>query len=702
MAKDGFSAAEIFNTRVEDEYSEEPIRVNEEIIDNELKENGVDTEESIEEEIPPISAPQNEEEPSATGENESVDDEEPFTFGEDEPEEEKRKKIDLGAIASMIKLPKIKIPKITLPEKKKPVEEVKPVEEKIEEKIPEEPETPKSRKKRIIFTSVMAVAAALVFILFGVFLLEQYKMVMPSHDDYGYATLSYVYWEDGMWGQNFSMDQLVHYLTQHYNKWGGRVLSFGQSILLLREGLDVAQGFHAITLGATFLLAFLFAQNGKKTKLLPVAALFTVSMFGFIGKNISISGFYWYCAAILYTVPILYVFIGAWLMYAMLLDKREGFATVPKLMMLPFATVIFFFAGFSMEQIGIFAVVTSASMLVYACFKRRNPITLVYGVPPMLAAIAGCHIMLNAVGNNSRKNGYADYYALSFSEQILKSGDNIAKTLFSSANILMVIVLALVSVCAAAFIVRKRKNVFSYILLGVNSILASLSVAVSANNVVGENISKLMWGYLIVMAITVTIWLFMSKRKQDYLLWALFFGSLASQAACLISPIYPGRCLMMFILTLVAIASRAFNEVLCIFEGMERKKAFTNIFAITAIVVMIGVTGAGQVYHGFKENDRVQQYNDKMLQVTGKMYDEYGVVVEEIPLMRLKNDTYAGSTQPYGRDLIKDWMKIYYKLPPNLEYADFLYEEYDEDRLEDLEELLTETENKYNELKNNA
>ncbi len=170
----------------------------------------------------------------------------------------------------------------------------------------------------------------------------------------------------------------------------------------------------------------------------------------------------------------------------------------------------------------------------------------------------------------------------------------------------------------------------------------------------------------------------------------------------MISPIYPGRCLMMFVLTLVAIASRAFNEVLCMLEGMERKKAFTSIFAITIVTVMIGITGAGQVYNGFKENDRVQQYNDKMLQVTGKMYDEYGVVVDEIPLMRLKNDTYAGSTQPYGRDLIKDWMKIYYKLPPNLEYADFIYDEYDEDRLEDLEELLIETENKYNELKNNA
>ncbi len=297
MAKDGFSAADIFNTRVADEYTEEPIAV----VEDKAEAEQVDREE-IETE------PSHKEDSALTPPYE--EEEEPFAFGEDEAEEEE-KKVDIKAIFS--KMPKIKLPvkkvkrteQVSVEENEDTaviadtkeisedyitsseeavseenallVEEKEPEQEKVaastevkeEKKIPE---TPQSKKKKLIFTSLMVVAATLVFILFGVFLLEQYKMVMPSHDDYGYATLSYVYWEDGMWGQNFSMDQLVHYLTQHYNRWGGRVLSFGQSILLLREGLDFAQGFHAITLGATFLLAFLFAQNGKKTKLLPGAA----------------------------------------------------------------------------------------------------------------------------------------------------------------------------------------------------------------------------------------------------------------------------------------------------------------------------------------------------------------------------------------------------------------------------------------------
>ena len=50
-------------------------------------------------------------------------------------------------------------------------------------------------------------------------------MVYLAHDDFGYATLSYVYKEEGIEGQNFDLEQLTHYLTGHYNRWGGRILS---------------------------------------------------------------------------------------------------------------------------------------------------------------------------------------------------------------------------------------------------------------------------------------------------------------------------------------------------------------------------------------------------------------------------------------------------------------------------------------------
>ena len=675
MAKE-FSAVDIFNTRVEDEYQAEPELIDDYveqvIIEKQEEVNIEDTKEKVVD-VPLVDISKEHKK-------------EEFVL---KSEEKKKKNFDFKKLSE--KLPKFKKPEFSLRKRLTKAEEVT---EKTE-RIP-------ASKRRIIFASIMVLLTVIVFALFGTFLFKQYSMIFPSHDDYGYATLSYVYWEEGMWGQDFSMDQLVHYLTEHYNRWGGRILSFGQSILLLREGLDVAQGFHAVTLLLTFLLAFLFAQNGKKTKYLPLAAMFTCAMFGMIGKSVAISGLYWYCAAILYTVPVLYVFIGAWLLYVMLLDKREKLISVSKLMMLPFTTVLFFFAGFSMEQVGIFAVVASAAMLVYSCFERRNPFVLLYGVPPFLSSVFGCHIMLQAIGNNARKPMYADYYALPFSKQLLTSGDTIVKTLFRSGNILTVILIALVAVCAALFILKKKKNIFTSLLLVLNGALAGFSLAVSINGVQGPKISIWLWVYLVVMALTVSIWLFSTKRKQDYLIWALFFGSLASQGACLISPIFPDRCLMMFVLTLVVVLSRAFNEGISILENLNKKKAIAVVLSVTLAFSVMGATGMLQVYNGFKENDRVQQYNNKMLEITGKLYDEFDVPCTSIPLMRLKNDAYAGSTQPYGRDLIKDWMKIYYKLPDNLQYNDFAYEQYNEGRLAELEELLKETENKYLQLKNNA
>ena len=541
----------------------------------------------------------------------------------------------------------------------------------------------------------MIIAAALVFILFGAFLLEQYSYVYLSHDDYGYATLSYVYWEEGMWGQNFTTEQLVHYLTEHYNRWGGRVLSFAQSILLLREGLDVTRGFHALTLCATFLMAFLFAQNGKKTKLLPVSALFCVALFGFVGREVALGGFYWYIAAILYTVPVLYIFIGLWLMYIMLLDNRKGFLlTVSKILMLPLATVIMFFAGFSMEQTGIFAVVSAAALLCYSSFIRKNPLTLIYGVPPLISSLIGCHIMLMAKGNLSRKNGSEIYYALPFTKQILQSAENIVSTLFCKDNILILLLISAVTVFSALLIIKRRKNIFS-ILWGIIASLLSVSALYCGFSGLNEgNIAIMLWINLFAFAITVTIWLLGNKTKQDGLIWVIFLGGLASQASCLISPLFHQRCLVMFYFALFVVAVRLFNEVLVKTEEIN-KIAILKTVTIALTVVILGSVGAGRIYNGFKENNRVQDYNHRLLTVTGIMYDEYGIVTETLPLMRLKDETFTGSTMPYDRDLIKDWMKIYYRLPKHLTYADFEYNQYDESLLQNLEQELLILEKTY-------
>lgn len=540
-------------------------------------------------------------------------------------------------------------------------------------------------KKKIIKMLISAAATVLVFALFFVFLIKQNSMVYLAHDDFGYATLSYVYKEEGIEGQNFDLEQLTHYLTGHYNRWGGRILSFAQEIILLQKGTDYMRAYNAISVAAIFILILCLAQRGKKSKFLPLSALFTVALFGILGREATMRGMYWYTASILYTVPVMYIFAGTLLLYVTAFGQAEKNFSLSKILMIPFCTVLFFFGAFSMEQVGIAAVMIAAAMCIYSCFKHRNPLMLIYTAPPLLASVLGYHILLMSSGNNMRKKMYEEYYSQSFLGQMLTGGRNIAETVFRRGNIAFVVLIAVVTLlCAYALIKKRKKNVFYKVLGGITALGAAFSVIIAAAEKYSGTVDALLWVYLVFMALTVSLWLFSSKSVGDFVIWCVFFGGLVSQAACLIAPVYFDSCFIVFFMSFAVVTVRMFAEV---FDIFNKKIAVGTVCAACAVCVTAGGIQSAKIYNGFKSNVRVQEYNEAMLRYAGELYAS-GQALDEIPLMRLKNETYTSSTMPYDRELIKDWMKIYYSLPANLTYEDFVYEPYDETRLSELEEQL--------------
>ena len=716
MAKKVVSVADIFAPRAPETIAEEPVQ---EMI--------ASTEETAEEIAEAVAAP------VETAAEEAVEQAEEITEAVTAPvetvvEETAEQAEDIAeAVAAPVETVAEEVEEPAPEKVKENISE--PVQEKVEEKRPEQPaeskkaepekvirqtrdtdaifakaEKPAEKKpevnpgkkkfpwKKVLGKTAVILACVLIFTLFLGFLMKQYSFAHLTHDDYGYATLSYVYWEEGMWGQDFSMEQLVHYLTQHYNRWGGRVLSFGQAILLMQQGTAVIQTFHACVITAILLLAFLFAVNSTRLKNKPVLAAMACLMFGLIGRGMAVDGLYWYSASILYVVPVIYIFTGAWLVWLMMFDTRQWALSLSKFMMMPFACVLFFFGGFSMEQVGIGAVVVAGSLLVLATFYRRNLLVLLYGIPPFLSSIVGCHIMLLAVGNNTRRSLYAAYYALPFKEQIRTSAQTIINTLFSTNNFSFILLMAATGVLASLLIIRRRKNVFTFTLAGVHGIMASLALVVARRNVRYEWVVKYMWIYLVFMAIVITVWLLGSGKKQDYLIWAVFFGGLASQGGCLIAPIYPARCALCFFFPLCAVALRGLAEVLQAFEGRPKSHQIAVACAMLIPVMVFSSFAAGEIFVGFRKNERVNEYNERVLRFTGMKNDELGIDTANMTLMHLQDESYSGSTQPYGRDLIKDWMKIYYKLPDHFGYGDFIYEPFDEERLTELEGILAEEE----------
>lgn len=535
-------------------------------------------------------------------------------------------------------------------------------------------------RKKIIKSLVFAAATVLIFALFLVFLIKQNSKVYLSHDDFGYATLSYVYKEEGIVGQNFNLEQLMHYLTGHYNRWGGRILSFAQEIILLQKGTDYMRVFNAISVAAIFALILCIAQRGKRSKVLPLSALFTIALFGLLGKDATMRGMYWYTASILYTVPVMYIFAGTLILYVTAFGQAEKNFSLSKILMIPFCTVLFFFGAFSMEQVGIAAVMIASAMCVYSCFKHRNPLMLIYTAPPVLASVLGYHVLLMASGNSIRKQMYVDYYSQSFFRQMFAGAKNIAETLFRRGNIAFVILIAAVTLLCAFALVRKNK-LFYKILAGITAVGAVYSIVISLTEKYSGKIDVLLWGYLVIMALTVSLWLFSSKSTGDFVIWCIFFGGLVSQAACVIAPVYFDSCFIIFFMAFAIVAVRMFASFT---EYIGKKTVACGLCAVCVLCATVGGIQSAKIYNGFSSNVRVQEYNEAMLRFAGELYSK-GHAVDEIPLMHLKDEEYTSSTMPYNRELIKDWMKIYYSLPENLTYEDFVYEPYDEARLAELE-----------------
>lgn len=65
-----------------------------------------------------------------------------------------------------------------------------------------------------------------IFIIFFVFLLLPNHFIWLFHDDYGYASLSYLPAYIGYMGMNSNIINIINFLIYHYKNWGGRVLYF--------------------------------------------------------------------------------------------------------------------------------------------------------------------------------------------------------------------------------------------------------------------------------------------------------------------------------------------------------------------------------------------------------------------------------------------------------------------------------------------
>jgi len=537
------------------------------------------------------------------------------------------------------------------------------------------------------------VLTVVVFFCFFSFLIEQNKNVYMYHDDYGYATLSYVYFEPNIVGQTFNASQLVDYLEHHYTMWGGRVLSFAQEILLFKAGTDTMRVVQAIVIGLIFLIIFQLSRKNSRGKPYLIA-LFACALYGFFSEGTATSGLYWYSASIAYLFPVLYLMAGGYVFYKIMFDDSGKFYTVQKFLMLPGAIVLFFLAGFSMEQIGVAAVACAAVITVGAFWKYKKLWLAVYSAPVLAAVMWGCNIMLVAPGNIARRNSslYTAYYALPFKWQVITSARNIVDTIFSPANLLFAVLIFICAGAIAYIVLKNIKNPFSKFIngltMGFSAVLLGCALLPSLNAICFKNDtlrSAFLWLYVCLVTVSVSQWLLSQKKPADKLIWYLFIAGLVSQGSALISPVYFDRCTIVFDIIWFLIAARLFAYLLdkIALQDNSKHSAAVKIAWILVPVLVLSLFNLAPIYMGYRQNAPVNEYNNEMMQLASEK-NKLGIEVFDLQLMKMPNSTYT-QTQPYDRALIMDWMKIYYNIPKDV---NFVYSDYDQAKFKTMQENL--------------
>ncbi|MDD3243105.1 MAG: DUF6056 family protein [Eubacteriales bacterium] len=526
-------------------------------------------------------------------------------------------------------------------------------------------------------------AAALLTLLF---LVAQMALIPIAHDDYGYATLDYVYEEPNVQGQNFSAGQLIHYLYEHYELWGGRVLAFGLEIATLRLGVWPMRLLIAAAIWGVLMLGCKMADpdaSGRYGWLLPLAAL---AAYGCM-ERISLEGIYWFTGAAVYLLPAAALFLAAWLLYRQLMQKEFtlGIRQIPLWVGL---LVLSFYCGWSVENMGGASVLCFALLGAYSLFKTGwDWKKLVFCASIVAAAAVGFLFLMAAPGNATRMALHEAYYAMPLLARVGASLKSIPCVLFTAKNWLFTLFVGGVGLLLCAFLWKTWRAAAMKIVTVLTAAADGLLLAGFAlKGVPTVLVSIAAWCYLLGVSVLVFAWLWKAERRYDPLLLVLWLSACASQAAFGLSPEYPLRAAVFFALLCVLLVLRLFAQMTQ--EAAQRKKAKAWVLpALTAVLFAGGMLWQGFGFHAYYLNAQVHAYNDLAMRTAGEHYQQTGKAAESIVLMRVKDRSFS-HWQACDRDLIKDWQKRYYNLPQSWGYEDFIYVDYDAAELDKMKEAL--------------
>jgi hypothetical protein len=535
----------------------------------------------------------------------------------------------------------------------------------------------------------------LIFLAFFAALLFEHRALYMGHDDYGYASLSYIGY-GGPWGMsNTSFWNVLQFLAAHYCKWGGRVLYFFFEIILLRGGIRVYRLAQCAVILLIFWAMYALVRRvpgdnagksargeaarpagdvrGAEKSVRPagdnpwLAALLCLC-YGIIGLQVMRDSVFWITASVLYLWPLLPLFLF-FVIYTGA-GRRSGFS-------LFVCGLLCFMAAWSQEQLSVMAV---AAVGLYALIRTvKNRRIAPSDAAMVLAAAAGFLVLMLAPGQSARMAMNADFYSLSLMEKLMRNVPIILFGMFVPLDGNMIPFFFLIS---AAFLTAwnlGRSVRLSGKLIHGSALALELFVLILTATVEGGG-----FGYFYqqaqntsfavpVLGLTVLgiAWMLLEVllallAENDLVGFCLVAGGILSEVCMVISPVFPDRSLTPWDFSVFFMIAACFRVVYD-----QRRRFYAP--ALAAFAVM-SLWNFGWITAGYYRNRPYNAYNDAALRdVSARI--KAGEDVKGVVLLRLPEKEFA-TAQPYedGHKYIQDYIRWYYELPDDflLDYRDSL------------------------------
>ena len=494
-----------------------------------------------------------------------------------------------------------------------------------------------------------------VLLVFGVFfllLLFQHHFIWLYHDDYGYASLSYVstVYLKSYSGYHTSLLDIFEFLQFHYVNWGGRILCFLVECLMLRHGLWLFRLIQSMVITGIFYYIYKIITNYTQKDDFKLATL-VVASYGLFEIFLLRSGFFWVSASASYVFPIL-PFLA--LVYHYSLKKNMPFLI---------AGILAFVSAFSQEQVSALVVAYLFMYFIVELFKTKK---LNYKhLVVFIFALAGFGILMLAPGNAARLTTTPEFSNLSLISKIILNYPTIILTTFGEYTRLFTLAFFTVfSIISYKNIYEndklKKLNIVSFIS---NAIILVFTIYFSKgyfeglyylkNIILVRNILIVVYTIQLLLSLY-SLCLYCIKHKMINVI-LLFIAGIGSIAVMILAPYYPHRSIIPFMF----ICFIVFGYIL--HEYLEKK----TILLIPVIAILL--FNFALITYGYYKNNNVNKNNHETLLLMSEKIKN-GEKIEQIKLKKLPDMLYA-CDQPYveGFEYIQFYIKCYYQLPQEIE-----------------------------------